>query len=561
MQQPENWQVEVDGNIYETDFAGLTQWIAESSLLPEDKVRSGNAAWVEAKNVPQLTLYFAGKPPLVSDNAATTGENFNPGEAGNRTNTSVNQVSPANFGSAAPSTSTGFASAYHSEPEPEKTEIPPQNIPAMQPAGSAASNGAKNCVVHPDQPAQFACRQCLNLFCEDCPRTIARVKICPQCGDMCNIIGAPQAIRKTNGSRPFSNSDKFDSSPFNQEFTWADFKTAWSYPFKFPTALIAGGIISALFSFGIYLGFATVMVGGLFPGLMTVLVCGVVSVSIIYGCATKAVNQVAYGNTDETFMPDTEDFSIWNTILQPCFLGLGTCLISWGPALLVAILIFKTVSGVMGDVNKEMAGANTPKKQNILLQQDEEFAPRDAMQAEIEGNSRQSEANAIKRIQDLSKTTKAAPMSFGAAKSPEEVQSEMTGAIIGKLAGRMIPLILLLGLAALWGMFYFPTALTVAGYTESIGSTMNPLVGFDTMRRMGRNYFKAFGTYLLLLVCSIFIYFGVSIVTAPLAAMGLGNAPAQFFGNIISFYLYIVTACIFGLALYRSHEKLGFSVS
>jgi membrane-bound ClpP family serine protease len=101
----------------------------------------------------------------------------------------------------------------------------------------------------------------------------------------------------------------------------------------------------------------------------------------------------------------------------------------------------------------------------------------------------------------------------------------------------------------------------VAGYTESIGSTMNPLVGFDTMRRMGANYFKAFGTYLLLLVFSVFIYFGVSIVTAPLAVAGLGNVPAQLLGNIVSFYLYIVTACIFGLALYRSHEKLGFSVA
>ncbi len=554
MQQPENWQVEVDGNIYETDFAGLTQWIAESSLLPEDKVRSGNAVWVEAKNVPQLTLYFAGKPPLVSENAATTSTNFNPGEAGNQTNTTVNQAVPANFGSAAPNTTTGFASPYHSEPEPDPA------AQAVMPA--AAPKGAKNCVVHPEKQAQFACRQCLNLFCEDCPRTIARVKLCPQCGDMCNLIGAPKVIKSANDSRPFSNSDKFDRSAVSQDFTWADFKTAWSYPFKFPVALILGGIVSALFSFGIYLGLATTMVGGLFPGLMTMLVCGVVSISIIYGCATKAVNQVAYGNTNETFMPDTEDFSIWNTILQPCFLGLGTCLISWGPVLLVGILIFKTVSGVMGDVSREMAATNPPpQKQNMLIQPDEEFAPRDALQTEIEGNSRQSEANAIRRIQDLSKTAKAAPMSFGAAKSPDEVQGEMTGAIMGKLAGRMIPLILLLGLAALWGMFYFPTALTVAGYTESIGSTMNPLVGFDTMRRMGRNYFRAFGTYLLLLVFSLFIYFGVSIVTAPLAAMGLGNAPAQFFGNIISFYLYIVTACIFGLALYRSHEKLGFSVN
>ena len=43
------WQVEIDGNLYETDFDELKQWIADGSLLPQDKVRRGNLRWIEAR--------------------------------------------------------------------------------------------------------------------------------------------------------------------------------------------------------------------------------------------------------------------------------------------------------------------------------------------------------------------------------------------------------------------------------------------------------------------------------------------------------------------------------
>ncbi len=119
---------------------------------------------------------------------------------------------------------------------------------------------------------------------------------------------------------------------------------------------------------------------------MTMLVCGVMSISIIYGCATKAVNQVAYGNMNETFMPDTEDFSIWHTILLPCFLGLGTCFISWGPLILTALIVIKMLSGVPAGLDKQMQNAKAPdQRQDMLFAPDEEFDPRDPLQAEIEG--------------------------------------------------------------------------------------------------------------------------------------------------------------------------------
>ncbi len=203
MERQETWQVEVDGNIYETDFAGLTQWIAESSLLPDDKVRRGDLPWMQAKHVSALAPFFSGQPPLAGEMGVTGGQNFHPGGAANHANTSSNQAVMENFGSTAPVTSTGFASPHQTTPleqkteevpktEAQKTEILPPSAPTGQ-LSSSASGATKSCVLHAVREASFACRQCLNLFCAECPRTIARVRICPMCGDMCNPFGAGQA--------------------------------------------------------------------------------------------------------------------------------------------------------------------------------------------------------------------------------------------------------------------------------------------------------------------------------------------------------------------------------
>lgn len=56
--QTEMWQTEVNGQIYETSFEELTKWIAEGSLLPQDKVRRGNLRWLEANKVPALHRFF-----------------------------------------------------------------------------------------------------------------------------------------------------------------------------------------------------------------------------------------------------------------------------------------------------------------------------------------------------------------------------------------------------------------------------------------------------------------------------------------------------------------------
>ena len=60
-------------------------------------------------------------------------------------------------------------------------------------------------------------------------------------------------------------------------------------------------------------------------------------------------------------------------------------------------------------------------------------------------------------------------------------------------------------------------ALAVAGYTQSIGSVINPLVGLDTIKRMRGTYFKAFGLVLLVQLVGGLAGIIVSIILSPFA--------------------------------------------
>ena len=85
----EIWHTEVNGEVYETTFEVLTEWIADGSLLPQDRVRRGNLRWIEAQKVPVLHRFFNAKelgvslPPVVTttnsggDAFQQRSENFN----------------------------------------------------------------------------------------------------------------------------------------------------------------------------------------------------------------------------------------------------------------------------------------------------------------------------------------------------------------------------------------------------------------------------------------------------------------------------------------------------
>lgn len=86
-----------------------------------------------------------------------------------------------------------------------------------------------------------------------------------------------------------------------------------------------------------------------------------------------------------------------------------------------------------------------------------------------------------------------------------------------KLFPGSVLLVVLLLLSIGWAIFYYSMALAVAGYTQSFGSVVNPLVGLDTIRRMGSTYFKAFGMVPGIQAAGFILAVIVAVITAPFA--------------------------------------------
>jgi hypothetical protein len=129
--------------------------------------------------------------------------------------------------------------------------------------------------------------------------------------------------------------------------------------------------------------------------------------------------------------------------------------------------------------------------------------------------------------------------------------------MFGRLAAAAIPLFLLLMVGVVWGLFYFPAACAVAGYTRSFAATINPLVGLDTIRRMGFDYVKILLMLMLLSIASGIVSFIFNLLLSPFDMPGVGNLPAIALVSLFTFYFAVVFALILGFALYKNSAKLN----
>jgi hypothetical protein len=100
-------------------------------------------------------------------------------------------------------------------------------------------------------------------------------------------------------------------------------------------------------------------------------------------------------------------------------------------------------------------------------------------------------------------------------------------------------------------------ALAVAGYSEDLGSILNPLVGLDTVKRMGGVYWKVFGMYLVVQGIGFLLSFLVNLLTASLTLPLMGNIPARLLDGVITFYASLAVAYLLGLALNHCAPQLN----
>ena len=188
--QTEMWQTEVNGQIYETSFEELTQWIAEGSLLPQDKVRRGNLRWLEANKVPALHRFFNAKelgvqpPPIISTTNLQTAEEIPQAQTFNVSQSPPFVAQPLNF----------------TEPPP------PQFYQELKPETSL-----NLCAIHTDAKAEYHCETCTNYFCRACPVQ----NICPMCGAKCKALEIP--FEPQTVFTPQVNQQNAQANPVNEE--------------------------------------------------------------------------------------------------------------------------------------------------------------------------------------------------------------------------------------------------------------------------------------------------------------------------------------------------------
>lgn len=385
---------------------------------------------------------------------------------------------------------------------------------------SSSAPAASVCQNHPEADPEYVCRACGAVFCKQCPKFVnGNIAVCQLCGDLCREYRAE--TEKTARA-------ELQRSGFGME----DFVRAIQYPLQHKIALLCGALIYALL---LLAGFRGSVLAWVF----------------VFGCISHVISQVAWGRLNRSFMPDFSAFSFWDDLIVPFFLGLGIMIVSWGP---VIVLVFALIFGVLssGAAHSDSLAAGSPVAESTGPEPDD-FGVLTDPEADPK---KLAEAN--KELQELrpgAELAREAEQSQAEANDPTALVKDLLP-YLG--AGIFVVVLFLLFVA--WGVFYYPMALTVAGYTQSFGSVLNPLVGLDTIRRMGLSYFKAFGMVIMVQVIASVIGVIIAIITSPLTLPFMGNVVGNFINATFTFYFSLVIACILGLSLFKCADRLGINV-
>jgi len=385
--------------------------------------------------------------------------------------------------------------------------------------------------------------------------------VCAACGGMCKAKAEIEAQRQVGD---------FRNSAVVAGFGFADLGEAIAYPFKFKTSLFFGALMFMVFSLG--------RVASSFGGIQMVaasLFCLMLANMLAFGVLSNVVESFSQGKIGGNFMPAFEDFSIWDDVLHPFFIYIGALLSSFGTfALLVLIgvyFVMSTVATQMDTVKTNLESTpGTPyygvrdtfdqsnQVKSVLNETEKINKQRLEAQESIANGQAPPTADQEQEIQNINKMiadNKRQELESVLGKSPETRQRESAAMVAGflKLAA---PIVVIGFITMIWGLFYFPAACIVAGYTRSFVAAINPLVGLDTIKRMGADYFKIF--LMELLILGVFIAVGtvLSIVFSAFDMPGVGNLPAMAIQSMFWFYLVIVFACVLGFAMFKAGDRL-----
>jgi hypothetical protein len=354
-------------------------------------------------------------------------------------------------------------------------------------------------------------------------------------------------------------------------FGFSDVVISFSHPFKFTTSFLFGGAMFMIFT----VGQSAISFGGIvmiFPAL----VCFMLANMLSFGILATTVEKFSKGDTESDFMPGFEDFNLWDDVIQPFFLSIGVYISSFGPAILVSIFTVFVVMGFVGDEIKKNHLQNA-ENQNIQTSSpfliDEKKAADQSEEVKKLLESVKQNADEKRQLTENGLNEQNNPFEE-TAKLTDESKKQQPGSIVGgteeprtsgigmvkaqALIKRAILLFILLALTMLWGIFYFPAACAVAGYTRSFLATINPSVGINTIKTLGIDYVKILVFFILIGIASAFISGFFWIMLSSFNLIGAANIPATAITSWFTFYFTIVFSCTLGHALYKNSDKFKF---
>jgi uncharacterized membrane protein (DUF106 family) len=391
---------------------------------------------------------------------------------------------------------------------------PDAAFPTSDPLTPAVAVG-NVCYHHPQALPEYVCCACGATLCRECPKYIgtSKVALCPLCGELCQ----PYQKLQERGVR-----QSYQRSGFGFE----DFGRAIGYPLKNIFTLVAAALF---YSFLLLAGFYGQMVAYM----------------ILFGCISLVINRVSSGKIDRNFMPDFSSFSWWDDLFMPGLLGVGITIVTAGPMIVLILALWFGVIPVPGPLS-----LNPAQMQDAQAEQESQLTQEDFEEL-MNGTDAKKSEEAANKINQLHP---AHQMNKEIEKSKDSSSSMLSS--FGPFLAASAPIILLFLLALAWAVFYYPMALAVAGYTEDFWSTVNPLIGLNTIRLMGMVYVKAFLMYLCIEAVGFVVSMFIHIATAPFDMPFVGNLPARFLDGMVTFYINLVIACLLGLALYKCADKL-----
>ena len=277
--------------------------------------------------------------------------------------------------------------------------------------------------------------------------------------------------------------------------------TILTYPFvdtvSFVILWVIVWIFSALGSFAFMYGGGAVLFS---QGLMS-------------AYSFSAMSRVSSGNL-KSYLPDINDMF---DLVRPLWLGLGALLIS---SIGILLMMFFYPGATLIDLPGRTSS------------EDEMFSWSIVQTAQAQ----ESEPSASEERDDDEEEE---PAQAEAANLEEERYEDFDA------FPAYVTVLLLLALA--WKLFFGPAALAVAGVSQSFLQTINPLVGLDTIRRLGSVYWIA------MIICTA-VSFAQLILTFPLAAIPFVGSLIKAF---VDCYAALVVGCTLGFALQKKAPELG----